>query len=52
MKFVVRPGIPRAAHALEQVGVHPLLARLFAARGIQNQADLDDGMVQLLPPSA
>ena len=25
---------PRAAWALEQAGVHPLLARLYAARGI------------------
>jgi single-stranded-DNA-specific exonuclease len=42
---------PRIAFALEQAGVHPLLARLFAARGIGSAAELDDGLPQLLPPS-
>ena len=43
---------PRAAFALEQAGVHPLLARLFAARGVRSADDLDDGLARLLPPSA
>ena len=42
---------PRAAFALEQAGVHPLLARLFAARGVRSADDLDDGLSRLLPPS-
>ena len=42
---------PRAAWALEQAGVHPLLARLFAARGMRTADDLDDGLARLLPPS-
>ncbi len=42
---------PRAAWALEQAGVHPLLARLFAARGMRNADDLDDGLARLLPPN-
>ena len=42
---------PRAAWALEQAGVHPLLARLFAARGIRSADDLDDGLARLLPPA-
>ncbi len=42
---------PRAAFALEQAGVHPLLARLFAARGVRSADDLDDGLARLLPPS-
>ena len=41
---------PRAAFALEQAGVHPLLARLFAARGVRSADDLDDGLARLLPP--
>jgi single-stranded-DNA-specific exonuclease len=41
---------PRAAFALEQAGVHPLLARLYAARGVREAADLDDGAARLLPP--
>ena len=42
---------PRAAWALEQAGVHPLLARLFAARGMRTADDLDDGLARLLPPA-
>ena len=34
MKIEVRDVPPRAAWALEQTGVHPLLARLYAARGV------------------
>jgi len=41
---------PRVAFALEQAGVHPLLARLFAARGVRSADDLDDGLARLLPP--
>ncbi|MFO1341169.1 MAG: single-stranded-DNA-specific exonuclease RecJ [Burkholderiaceae bacterium] len=43
---------PRTAFALEQSGVHPLLARLFAARGVKSADELDDGLPQLLPPAA
>jgi len=42
---------PRTAFALEQAGIHPLLARLFAARGVRSAGELDDAMGQLLPPS-
>ncbi len=42
---------PRAAWTLEQAGVHPLLARLFAARGVRGADELDDGLAKLLPPS-
>ncbi|MFM2448677.1 MAG: hypothetical protein RIS44_1127 [Pseudomonadota bacterium] len=42
---------PRAAWALEQAGTHPLLARLFAARGVRDASELDDGLAKLLPPS-
>lgn len=41
---------PRAAWALEQAGVHPLLARLYAARGVLAKEELDDGLARLLPP--
>ncbi|URI11848.1 single-stranded-DNA-specific exonuclease RecJ [Aquincola tertiaricarbonis] len=43
---------PRVAFALEQAGVHPLLARLFAARGVRTPDDLDDGLGRLLPPAS
>ena len=51
MKIEVRDIPPRAAWALEQAGVHPLLARLFAARGVSTRDELDDGLARLLPPS-
>jgi single-stranded-DNA-specific exonuclease len=43
---------PRVAFALEQAGVHPLLARLFAARGVTSAGELDDALNHLLPPSS
>ncbi len=52
MKLVVREIPPRTAWALEQAGVHPLLARLFAARGVQDKAELQDGLALLLPPAS
>ena len=52
MKIVARDIPPRSVWALEQAGVHPLLARLFAARGVQSKDELDDGLARLLPPSA
>lgn len=51
MKIRARDVPPRAAWALEQAGVHPLLARLFAARGVQAFDELDDGLAKLLPPT-
>ena len=42
---------PRAVWALEQAGVPPLLARLFAGRGVRTHDELDDGLARLLPPS-
>ena len=50
--FELRDVPPRAAYALEQAGVHPLLARLFAARGISGAEQLDDGLAHLLPPQS
>ncbi len=51
MKIIARDIPPRTVWALEQAGVHPLLAQLFAARGVQAAAELDDGLAQLLPPN-
>jgi len=42
---------PRAVWALEQAGVPPLLARLFAGRGVRTPDELDDGLARLLPPA-
>jgi len=51
MKIIARDIPPRAAWALEQAGVHPLLARLYAARGVVSRDELDDGLARLLPPA-
>lgn len=51
MKIIAREVPPRTAWSLEQAGVHPLLARLFAARGVRNAEELDDSAAKLLPPS-
>ncbi len=50
MKIVPRDIPPRAAWALEQAGLHPLLARLYAARGVTGKDELDDALGKLLPP--
>jgi len=42
---------PRIVWALEQAGVHPLLARLYAARGVRSIDELDNALGKLLPPS-
>ncbi|MCC7545334.1 MAG: single-stranded-DNA-specific exonuclease RecJ [Aquabacterium sp.] len=51
MNIVARDVPPRAVWALEQSGVHPLLARLFAARGIRSAEELDDTPAKLLAPT-
>ena len=51
MRIETRDVPPRVAHALEQGGVHPLLARLLAARGVRSADEIDDGLARLLPPA-
>jgi len=50
VKITERPVAPRAAWTLEQSGIHPLLARLFAARGVQHPDELDDDLARLEAP--
>jgi single-stranded-DNA-specific exonuclease len=50
MKIVARDIPPRTAWTLEQAGIHPLLAQLYAARGVQSTQELDDGLARLIPP--
>ena len=51
MQFIPRDMPPRSIWALEQAGVHPLLARLYAARGISQPATIDASLAHLLPPT-
>ena len=50
-RITTRDVPPRIAWALEQSGVHPLLARLLAARGVTQHDDIDDALHRLLPPA-
>ncbi|MDI1246372.1 MAG: single-stranded-DNA-specific exonuclease RecJ [Rhodoferax sp.] len=52
MKIMVRDAPPRTIWALEQAGIHPLLAQLYAARGVKNPQELDDALAHLLPPAS
>ena len=43
---------PRVVFGLEQAGLHPLLARLLAGRGVRAADELDDSLARLLPPES
>ncbi|AWI74706.1 single-stranded-DNA-specific exonuclease RecJ [Parazoarcus communis] len=42
----------RTVSALADAGIHPLLARLYAGRGIRNKGELDTSLRAMLPPDA
>src|SRR5450830_586266 len=52
MKIIVRDVPPRTVWALEKAGIHPLLAQLYAARGVQDPSELDVALAHLIPPTA
>ncbi|MDO9402316.1 MAG: single-stranded-DNA-specific exonuclease RecJ [Polaromonas sp.] len=52
MKIIVRDAPPRSVWTLAQTGIHPLLAQLYAARGVVSADELDDGLARLLPPAS
>lgn len=53
MTRIVTRSVPqRTAWQLEKQGLHPLLARLYAARGVQDKAELDYELKSLIPPTA
>jgi single-stranded-DNA-specific exonuclease len=51
-RIVVRPVSPRTHDQLVREGLHPVLARVCAARGIHGRGELDDSLSGLIPPSA
>ncbi|NTV10002.1 MAG: single-stranded-DNA-specific exonuclease RecJ [Zoogloea sp.] len=51
-RIIARPAPNRAVEMLAQSGVHPLLARIYAARGIARREELDTSLKSLLPPAA
>lgn len=50
--IATRSAPQRAVWQLEQQGMHPLLARLYAARGVKDKTELDYELKSLIPPSA
>lgn len=49
-RIVVRSYPAKAFQDLCRTGVHPVLARIFAARGISDPAELSTGLSGLIPP--
>jgi single-stranded-DNA-specific exonuclease len=51
-RIVSRAVSLRTQDQLVREGVHPVLARIFAARGIRTRSELDDALAVLAPPEA
>ena len=51
MNIVTRPYAEADRLRLQDAGVHPLLARLYAARRIASAAELEMDFSRLLPPA-
>ncbi|MCM1129043.1 MAG: single-stranded-DNA-specific exonuclease RecJ [Alistipes senegalensis] len=49
--ITVRPYEPEMAEKLSRQGLHPVLARIYAARGITETHELSTDLTSLLPPS-
>ena len=50
-RLTVRSGDPAACRALEAAGIHPLLARLWAARGVVHPDQTRLAWPAMLPPT-
>lgn len=51
MQRVIRRRAGGDSHALESTSLHPLLARVYASRGVADPAQLDLSLKHLLPPA-
>lgn len=51
MKIIPREIPDASVSALQQAGIHPLLAQLYAARGVCSPDELDEAPAKLLAPS-
>ncbi|WP_079436701.1 single-stranded-DNA-specific exonuclease RecJ [Zoogloea sp. LCSB751] len=49
-RILPRPVPTRAITRLLEAGTHPLLARIYAARGIESREELDYSLKSLIPP--
>ncbi|TVO63640.1 single-stranded-DNA-specific exonuclease RecJ [Denitromonas ohlonensis] len=50
-RIVPRKANPATVRRLAESGLHPTLARLYAARGITAASELDDALAKLIPPT-
>src|SRR5689334_25274280 len=50
-RIAIRPCPPQEAEKLRESGIHPVLARLFAARGLSNPAELSSELAALIAPA-
>ena len=51
-RITIRPCPVRLSEMLRQGGIHPVLARVFAARGLTDPRELETGLQALVPPGA
>ncbi|MCX4162196.1 MULTISPECIES: single-stranded-DNA-specific exonuclease RecJ [Paraburkholderia] len=51
-RIVTRTCSPADAEVLTRHGLHPVLARLYAARGVCQPDELETGLARLVPPAA
>jgi len=51
-RLVARKIPPRVQWTLEQQGMHPLLARIYASRGVADRSELDYELKGMIPPDA
>jgi len=51
-RIIKRPVSLPVEDRLVREGIHPVLARILAARGVSGRIDLDDAMAGLLPPDS
>ncbi|MCL6485905.1 MAG: single-stranded-DNA-specific exonuclease RecJ, partial [Janthinobacterium lividum] len=50
-RIATRPCPYRESELLRQGGIHPVLARLYASRGLSDAAELSSELAALMPPS-
>jgi len=51
-RITIRPCPVRQSEMLRQGGIHPVLARVYAARGLSDPRELETGLQALVPPGA
>ncbi|RKP46633.1 single-stranded-DNA-specific exonuclease RecJ [Pararobbsia silviterrae] len=51
-RIAIRPCSFADAESLTRAGVHPVLARLFASRGVRSTHEIETALAQLHPPAA